>query len=140
MLKLLGDLGHRLNISKDNYILKNPTILYDIKLQKLDTVNENLQNNYNKLIEKKYFLLNKYKEHYILLNPSILIENKRNSLQYIIQTLKLLNPLNILDSGYSLVKKDGKIIKDVKNVKKDDNLEITLSKGKLDVIVKECKK
>ncbi len=139
IMKKLDYLNHCLKINKDNYILKNPTILYDIKLQKLDTIMENLQNNYQKLIEKKYFLLNKYQEHYILLNPVILIENKKNTLSYLIQSLKLLNPLNILDSGYSLVKKDGKIIKDIKNVNIKDELEITLSKGKLNVIVKETK-
>ena len=90
-----------------------------------------------KLLEKKAFLLNKYKEHYILLNPKTFIDNKKNSLQYIIQTLKLLNPLNILDSGYSLVKKDGKIIKDAQKVEVNDELEVTLSKGCLNVIVKE---
>ena len=137
IMKKLDYLNHCLKINKDNYILKNPTILYDIKLQKLDTIMENLQNNYQKLIEKKQFLLKKYQEHYILLNPTILIENKKNTLSYLIQSLKLLNPLNILDSGYSLVKKDGKIIKDIKNVNIKDELEITLSKGKLNVVVKE---
>ena len=137
IMKKLDYLNHCLKINKDNYILKNPTILYDIKLQKLDTIIENLQNNYQKLIEKKQFLLKKYQEHYILLNPTILIENKKNTLSYLIQSLKLLNPLNILDSGYSLVKKDGKIIKDIKNVNIKDELEITLSKGKLNVVVKE---
>ena len=125
--------------SKDNYILKNPTVLYDIKLQKLDGIIENLHNSYQKLIEKKEFLLKKYQEHYIILNPNIIIDNKQNSLKYIIQTLKLLNPLNILDNGYSLVKKDGKIIKDASDVKVKDELEILLSKGSLNVIVKESK-
>ena len=85
-------------------------------------------------------MLNKYQENYLLLNPHIIIEKKQDSLKYLIQTLKLLNPLNILDSGYSLVKKDGKIIKNVVDVHEKDELEITLSKGSLNVIVKECRK
>lgn len=139
MINKLDNLKNRVKISKDNYILKNPTVLYDIKLQKLDSIIENLHNSYQKLIEKKEFLLKKYQEHYIILNPDTIILNKQNSLKYIIQTLKLLNPLNILDNGYSLVKKDGKIIKDASNVKVKDELEILLSKGSLNVIVKECK-
>ncbi len=140
IMQKLTNFHHRLNISKDNYILKNPTVLYDIKMQKLDTINENLQNGYQKLLEKKAYMLNKYQENYLLLNPHIIIEKKQDSLKYLIQTLKLLNPLNILDSGYSLVKKDGKIIKNVVDVHEKDELEITLSKGSLNVIVKECRK
>ena len=54
-----------------------------------------------------------------------------------IQTLKLVNPLNILDKGYSLVKKDDKIIKSTTDILVNDNLDIILSKGNLKVEVKE---
>jgi len=54
-----------------------------------------------------------------------------------IQTLKLVNPLNILENGYSLVKKNDHIIKDSSDVKIKDELSIRLSKGELKVEVKE---
>ena len=65
------------------------------------------------------------------------LERKQNDYTLIVQTLKLVNPLNILDKGYSLVKKDGHIIKDSSKIKKEDILQIRFSKGEANVEVKE---
>lgn len=93
---------------KSNYILNNPTRLYDMQEQKLDII-------YDKL------------------NSSI--KNKLDNLSNIINTYKikldLLNPANILDKGYSIVYKDNKIIKDVKLLKENDNINILVKNGKI---------
>lgn len=52
------------------------------------------------------------------------IVNDRNSLNKIKDKLHLVNPLNILDRGYVLVEKDNKIIKELKELKKGDLIEI----------------
>ena len=44
--------------------------------------------------------------------------------------------IRILKRGYSLVYKD-KLVKSVKKIKKEDKLNIRLSDGNIDVIVKE---
>ena len=54
-------------------------------------------------------------------------------------TLKLVNPLNILDKGYSLVAKDNKIIKNSDEIEIEDTIQIKLKKGELTAIVKEKK-
>ena len=66
-----------------------------------------------------------------------IIDKNDASLQYILQTLKLVNPLNILDKGYSLIKKNGVIIKESKNLKIKDNLHVILHDGEINVEVKE---
>ena len=43
----------------------------------------------------------------------------------------LLNPLEILNKGFSVVKKDDKIIKNVQDIEINDKISITMSQGSL---------
>jgi exodeoxyribonuclease VII large subunit len=106
--------SHKLNAVKESYILKNPLAIYEIKEQKLDNYIDKL----NKYI--KQLLLNK--KHELVLNTN---------------TLKLVNPLNILDKGYSLVTKDDVVIKNVENLKINDTINIRFYKGNIKAEVKE---
>ena len=99
---------------KDSYVLKNPLALYEIKEQKLDSL---------------YDRLNKTMLHQI--------EIANNKLVHLIKELKILNPLNILESGYSLTTKENKIIKSVKDINLDDQLNIKVTDGNINVCVKE---
>ncbi len=137
IFKKLKEYIHRFKIKKECYVLKNPMILYDIKMQKLDTIYDSLQKNMGTILENKKNIFYRYQDNYILKNPQKILLEKEQTLQHVIQTLKLVNPLNILDKGYSLVKKDDKIIKTADEVTKNDLLDITLYKGKLNVEVKE---
>ena len=58
---------------------------------------------------------------------------------YLINTLKLVNPLNILSNGYSLVKKGDKLIKSSKDLKVNDTINIKFHKGEIESIVREIK-
>ncbi len=66
-------------------------------------------------------------------------EEKEKKIKNLFQILNTLSPLNILRRGYSIVKyyPEGKIVKEAKEVKKGELLEIQLYKGKLLVEVKE---
>ena len=150
---------HQLKKYQENYLLKNPMTLYEIKIQRLDTLTTELQQAMKHLLKEKYqdILLLKsqpilknplgvYREkeqflqsEFLLLNKEMtqILTKKKQDLVYIIQTVKLLNPLNILDKGYSVVKKGQHVIKDIKDVENQDELEVILSKGKLKVEVKE---
>ena len=103
-----------LNKLVDSYVLKNPLALYEIKEQKLD----NLYDRLNKVMLHK-------------------IEIAENKLSYLIRELKILNPLNILEAGYSLTTKDNEIINSVKKVNVDDTLNIKVTDGVINVLVKE---
>ena len=52
-------------------------------------------------------------------------------------TLKLVNPLGILDKGYSLVELNNKIIKSSKDVQINDILDIRLHEGNIKAEVKK---
>lgn len=105
---------NKLNAIKDSFILKNPLSIYEIKEQKLDMLIDNLNKNIK----------------------NILI-NKNHELVLLVNTLKLVNPLNILDRGYSVVKKDNKVIKDIKDINKEDNIDIRIKNGNIKAKVLE---
>ena len=101
---------------KESFILKNPMSLYEIKEQKLDKLIDTINN----IIEKRLI-------------------NTKHNLDYIINTLKLVNPLNILSNGYSLVRKNNNVIKSSKDLKINDEVNIKFHEGEITGIVKEIK-
>ena len=147
---------------KSNYILNNPMRLYDIKEQKLDILYDRLNTNIRIKLDNSCKIIDKYKSNYILNNPRVLYENKfdklsslstdiNSSIKRIIENngkrldtlkikLELLNPKNVLDKGYSILYKDGKIVKNTKDIVLDDNLNVIISDGNIDVIVKGVNK
>ena len=116
IIKTLNQSELRLNKIKDSFILSNPLAMYEVKEEKL--------NNY-------ITVLNKYINEILL--------NKKHLLKLDLNSLKLLNPVNIMEKGYSLVKIDDKIIKDSKDIKVNDTIDIKLYKGEVIAEVKEIK-
>lgn len=111
MLKLKNN---KLQSIMDSYILKNPLAMYEIKEQILDNTIDKLNN--------------------IIKN---IIENKKHELVLSSNTLKLVNPLNILDKGYSIVKKDDMVIKNSNELKVGDEININFKEGSVSSIIKE---
>ena len=95
-----------------SYILKNPLALYEVKSQKLDNLIDLLEKNINNI------LINNQHKFDVLLNK-----------------IELLNPLKILDKGYSVVKLNDKVIKDASKLKEKDKISVTLSKGVVNATV-----
>lgn len=116
IIKTLKQSQLRLEKIKDSFILSNPLAMYEVKEEKL--------NNY-------ITVLNKY------INE--ILTNKKHLLKLDLNSLKLLNPVNIMEKGYSLVKLEDKIIKDTSNLKVNDKLNIKLYKGEVIAEVKEIK-
>ncbi len=149
----------RISALKDSYILKNPLALYEVKEQKLDSYIDRVNTLIVSILNDYHVRLESVKNNYVLKNPLSSYEPKKEKLkslmnlllkeineyitknnhQYeiIINKLELLNPLNILSKGYSLVTKDGQIIKRSKDLKNDDLLNIRMHEGNVNVIVKE---
>ena len=121
---------------KDHYILKNPLVLYQNKQQQKDIYVENL----NKLIlDKKSKLVIKYDslmKSYIIEKPELLFKEPKNDLINKIDKLNILNPLNTIKRGYTIVKKEGSLVS-AKNIKKDDLINIKFKDGDIDALVKE---
>ena len=129
----------RLDNITSSFVLKNPMSLYEIKEQKLD----NLIDSLNKLIKNK---LDNSKTRYlnitssnILKEPTNLFIKKQHQFEILLNKVQILNPMSLLDKGYSVVKKDNKTIKDIKDINIDDEINITLSKGIINAKVIERK-
>lgn len=116
IIKTLKQSELRLEKIKDSFILSNPLAMYEVKEEKL--------NNYVNS-------LNRYIKEYL--------NNKKHSLKIDLNSLKLLNPINIMEKGYSLVKIEDKIIKDTKDLKVNDKIDIKLYKGEVIAEVREIK-
>jgi exodeoxyribonuclease VII large subunit len=64
---------------------------------------------------------------------------QKETLQNLANSMELIKPENTLSRGYSIVRLDGKSIKDAKKLKKGNNIEIEMHKGKLLAKVIQCK-
>lgn len=124
---------------KRSYILKNPYSMYEIKEQRLDNLIDLLKNNMQNIVNKKTHDFENIIASYILKNPKLLLENKDKKLSLLINSLSHLNPMEILDKGYSVVKLDGNVINSSKKIKKGSIIDITFAKGEVKASVMEVK-
>lgn len=125
---------------KNNFVLKNPMAIYEVKMQKFNILVDNLNKGMEKIINAKQVKWEKIKSSYILKNPYNLLEKKKNQFDLMVNTLKLLNPLNILEKGYSVVKVNKKVIKSSQDLKINDKINIKLYEGEVFAKVEEIKK
>jgi exodeoxyribonuclease VII large subunit len=140
ILNLLNSYTQTLFKYKTNYILNNPIRLYEMKEQKLDNLYDRVNNIIKSLLDNNKHILDKLKSHYIINNPHKLYEPLKDKLNTLKVKVDLLNPINILDKGYSVVYKDGKIIKDVDNLSLNDSINILVKNGNIDASVKGVNK
>ena len=124
---------------KSSYVLTKPSNMYEIKIQNLDNIIDKLNNEIKFIIEKNSARLSKIKGNYILNNPSSLYKYQKQHMDNIINKLEVLNPMNTLKRGYSIVKKDDKVVSKKSMVKKDDIVNINLSDGVIVSKVMEVK-
>jgi len=122
---------------KNSFVLKSPMSMYEIKEQKLDRLVDNITKDIKNILIAKDNEYKRLQMSYILQNPLNLIFDKKVKYDLLINTLKHVNPLGILEKGYSLVSKDNELLKDSREVKKEDEIKIKLYKGEIKAIVKE---
>lgn len=124
---------------KNSHVLQNPLAMYEIKEQKLDnlinTINTYIINKLKHKEQEYKALTNKY----VLVNPHSIYENKKHSFELLLNKLTILNPMAILEKGYSVVEVDSKIVNNVENIKVNDELNIKLFKGNIKAVVKDVK-
>lgn len=114
---------------KNSSVLLNPINMYNIKSQNLNIEKIKLVKCFNDILSYKRIKLFECKNSYLLQNPRLIYENKINKLDIDINKLELLNPLNSLKRGYGIVKKEGKCIENIKNIKNNDKIDIYLKNG-----------
>ena len=128
---------HSLNGLINSYVLKKPTAMYEIKEQNLDFLIDNLNKEIKKIVDNNRIRLFKVTSSYVLTNPDIMYKFKMQNLGHIINKLDVLNPMNTLKRGYSIVKKDDKVISDIKKIKVDDIINIDIKDGIINAKVLE---
>ena len=114
---------------KNSFVLKNPNVMFENKKQTLDLLNEKLTRLIKEKVENQKTKLFQFKNHYILNNPENLYKDKRVELNNIIEKLKLVNPLNVLDRGYTLTYVDDKVITSIKQLKKGSTIKTKFNDG-----------
>ncbi len=133
--------NNKLKLKKlsESYVLKNPLNMYEVKEQKLDNLIDKLTTCMNTVIYTNKAKLDILKSSIIFKEPGILYENKLKITNHLIEKLEILNPLNALKRGYSIIKKNNKCISSVKEIKKEDILDVKLKDGIILTKVMEVK-
>ena len=123
-----------LNKITESYILKNPMAMYQVKEEKFDNLFERLISSYKNVISNnsnKILLLENKLDNSIINN----LNNNKNRYLNVISKLEVLNPLNTIKRGYSITKKDGKVLSSKNAVSSNDLIEVELSDGTVEARV-----
>lgn len=126
----------RLDNIKSNYILNNPLDLYSAKIQKLDYLTESLVKNYKNIIDKEKIKLNNIKTRPLFSNPLIILDKTKQKYALLLSKLDALSPLKTLERGYGIIKIGDKAVTSIKDLKKDDLINIELKDGSREAIIK----
>lgn len=131
MENFIIDYKKKLKQLSSSYILKNPLNIYEVKKSIIINSIKRINLLIDIKLKDKNTELNVLKNNYILKNPIKLYSNYKNSLENMIDKLILLDPLNALKRGYSILKKDDTCIDSIKLVNKDDKINISLVDGNI---------
>lgn len=139
MKSTLGIYKEKLNKLSSNRMLSNPMLFIMEKQNDFAHIEKDFLTSKNNYFEKKKEQIDDVNS---LLNDKIirLLENKGNRLSSEAGKLSTLNPLKIVSRGYSVVYKDGKVVKEIKKMKIGDKIEVSVSDGKLEAEVSDIRK
>ena len=124
----ISNLSLILDKYKNSYVLNNPIHIYQVKEQLLDSMYDRLNFYITNIIENQKNNINILKNSYILNNPLKLLDKYKYNLNKNMEKLEVLNPLNTLKRGYTIVKKDNQVI-DIINLKNNDVIDIVFDRG-----------
>lgn len=124
-------LKQKLNDITNKYILKNPMSIYEIKEQQFSGIIEKLKYNITNIYNKKEKEYLNITSSFIFKEPIKLTEKKKQKYLQIISKLDALSPLSTIKRGYSVVRKNNKVITSKNDLIKNDKIEIELSDGNI---------
>ena len=124
---------------KTSSVLINPLNIYNIKHRELTIYNIKANQIITNIIYNNKMSLFKYKKSYVITNPNVLYDKKCEKIINNLNKLELLNPLNALKRGYSIVKKDNKCIESAKKLKINDKININMFEGVVNATVTDIK-
>lgn len=121
----------RLTFLRNRPVLTNPITIYQNKELAFDGLLERLKYSGRTLIAVKEKELLSVKNSYALKSPFQILDKKANKYLQLVSKLETLSPLLTIKRGYSITRCEDKVVKSVKDVKKDDLLDIELSDGRI---------
>ncbi|WP_391201788.1 exodeoxyribonuclease VII large subunit [Psychrobacillus sp. L4] len=158
--KRLKDEKNRYQRAMQSPVLATPEKLYRPFIERYVRTEEQLQREINRLVREKERNLLQLEDRRLQLSPQRMIDQQwklvknltsqltkgtlstyeKQQQQFIgsIRTLEALNPLKIMDRGYSITYIDGKVVKSVKEVGKGDSIYVTLPDGRIEAIVQHA--
>ncbi|MCT4508164.1 MAG: exodeoxyribonuclease VII large subunit [Tepidibacter sp.] len=131
------DIRERLDTSRKriNKIFENKVYTYK---KDLDSTKKDIEIGYKEIIKDKLIEMdNCLKDIENSINRKLILT--RNELEYIGQNLNNLSPLSIMSRGYTLVEKDDKLVKNPKNLKQGDNINVLFEKACLNCKIQNIK-
>ncbi len=136
--QILANKTNQLDMARQSIIASGKSLLRNSKHQ-LQTYSFDLKLNIKHLLDMEQMNLNQFllKQR----NVSRRFFNKyKHQLELFEQSAKYADPENILKKGYTLTLSQGKIVKDVSQLKEDDIIETKFAKGSVESQVKQIKK
>ncbi len=129
----------KLKSLKSSYALENPISIYQMKEQQLDTILEKIQlimkaTTYNQRVRFDTLLQTAF---YGVQNNQ---KNQKHRFEKMLNKLEVLNPILTIGRGYSITRKDSKVVESISDLKKGDTLEIELRDGKIDTEITSIEK
>ena len=128
--RLLEDKLSKLNVIEKNLIFNSPKNKLDRYIDKYNNLNKDLNKNMQLIIESKELVLNNLVEKTDI-NINQILDYKKSLFEKYTYALKNLNPLAIMDKGFSIVSKNDEIVKSINDVKKDDIINIKVTDGNI---------
>ena len=128
--RIIENKSNMLSELEKKLIFNSPKSKLDRFNDKYNTLIKDLNKNMLVLLDSKKLLLDNLVEKNDI-NMNILLDYKKALFDNYTSRLKNLNPLDIMDKGFSIVSKNDLIIKSVKDVKKDDLIDIKVKDGNI---------
>ncbi len=116
-------------------VLKSPEGMYNIKRMQLDNLIGRFNSSSNTIITDNKNRLARLENSIVLKHPETITKNKKEKFIRNIAKLEVLNPLLTLKRGYTITKKDDKVISSSNDVKSEDKLTIEFEDGKINTKV-----
>ena len=135
MSKQLSNNLEKFENIKNRTLFSNPYVILEKKVMKLVNLRTRLGSSSKDMISANQIRLSKVKSSNVFKDPQSILQNKHVRLENYIGKLEVLNPLSTIKRGYAVARTGGKVVSYAKDLKKDDELEIEFSDGKVNTRV-----
>lgn len=135
MSKQFYDNLEKLESIKNRNLFKNPYMIYERKAMDLDFIRERIVSSSKEMIHSNDMKLSGIKNSNVFRNPESILDDKFNSLGRYLDKLVVLDPLLTIQRGYAVARTKGKVVSHASDLKKDDEVEMEFSDGKVNARV-----